>query len=261
VTAKPATLFVDADNTLWDTDAVFAAAQRQLLADVAVELDATMPEGDQLVFLRAVDQALAERHHARLRYPPRLLIQAVELTLDGMSADAAARAAWKGSLGYRLPADAAEKIEYRYFAALAMPPELRPGVLDGLERLRAAGNVMLVISEGAKARVERTLARLDLAKFFDRVLEAPKVPELYQRLRKLTGTPERAFMVGDQLERDIVPARKAGVTTIYFPGGFQPRWSPAVGTVGPDYIIASFAEVPAIIEAEIAGGRRGAATG
>ena len=190
---------------------------------------------------------MAERHHAGLRYPPRLLIQAVELALDGMPAEAAARAAWRASPGYRLPAVGAERIEERYFAALTMSPDLRPGVLDGLERLQAADSMMLVISEGAKARVERSLARLGLAKFFERVMEAPKVPELYHRVRRLTGAPERAFMVGDQLDRDIVPAREAGVTTIYFPGGFQPRWSPAIEKVQPDHVIASFAEVPNIV--------------
>lgn len=247
MTTKPATVFVDADNTLWDTDAVFAAAQRQVLTDVATALDTPSPGDDKLAFVRAVDQALAERHHAGLRYPPRLLIQAVELALNGMPADTAARAAWKGGLKYRLPADAAERVEARYFGALAMPPDLRPGVRDGLERLWAADSVMLVISEGAKERVRRNLAQFGLTKFFRRVIEAPKVPELYRRICNLTGGPDRAFMVGDQLDRDIMPARNAGVTTIYFPGGFQPRWSPVVESAAPDYTVASFAEVPSIV--------------
>lgn len=247
MSAAPATLFVDADNTLWDTDAIFAHAQHQLLADVAAALDEVLPALDPLCFVRSVDQALAERHHAGLRYPPRLLIGAVELALSGASADAAARAAWKGRPVYRLQAEGADRIEQRYFAALALPAQLRPGVAEGLERVRAAGCLMLVISEGAKSRVELNLERLGLSGFFDRVIEAPKAPELYQRVLRLTGTTDRAFMVGDQLDRDIVPARAAGVTAIYFPGGFQPRWSPAIESASPDHIVESFAEVPDII--------------
>jgi hypothetical protein len=33
------------------------------------------------------------------------------------------------------------------------------------------------------------------------------------------------MMVGDQLDRDIEPAKAAGFVTAWFPGGFTPRWS------------------------------------
>ena len=246
----PATLFVDADNTLWDTDAVFAHAQLALLGDVVSALGTSVPAGDALAFIRAVDQALAERHHAGLRYPPRLLIRATELALTGTPADAAARTAWKGNSQYHIDDDAAGAIEQSFFAALAIPPEPRPGVVEGLERLHAEDCLLLVISEGAKAKIDRNAERLGIARFFDRVLEAPKSPEIYRRVLRLTGAPSRAYMVGDQLDRDIAPAKIAGIGTIYFPGGFQPRWSPAVEKVGPDHIIASFAEVPDIVLAE-----------
>ncbi len=54
-------------------------------------------------------------------------------------------------------------------------------------------------------------------------------------------------MVGDQLDRDIGPAKEAGLTTIYFPGGFSPRWAPAEESVGPAFRVSSFAEVPEIV--------------
>lgn len=242
-----ATIFVDADNTLWDTDAVFAGAQLAMLDAVATALGASVPSGDALAFIRAIDQALAERHHAGLRYPPRLLIRATELALKGMPPDAAARTAWKGRSHYNITDDIAGEIEQDFFAALATPPELRLGVVDGLEKLHAAGCLLLVISEGAKAKIDRNAERLGVAMFFDRVIEAPKSPEIYQRVLRLTGAPARAFMVGDQLDRDIAPAKVAGIGTIYFPGGFQPRWSPTVQKVRPDHVVANFAEVPDIV--------------
>lgn len=246
----PAILFVDADNTLWDTDAVFARAQLALLDDVVAALGTSPPPGDALAFIRAVDQALAERHHAGLRYPPRLLIRATELALMGTPADAAARNSWKGISLYRIDDDAASAIEQSFFAALATPPEPRPGVLEGLERLHAVACLLLVISEGAKAKIDRNAEKLGIARFLDRVLEVKKSPEVYRRILRLTSVPSRAYMVGDQLDRDIAPAKVAGIGTIYFPGGFQPRWSPVVETIGPDHIIASFAEVPHIVLGE-----------
>jgi len=255
VTATPerATIFIDADNTLWDTDSVFAQAQLALLAAVEGRLARRTLGEDRLAFIRAIDQALAQRHHAGLRYPPRLLVRGAELALCGASAEDAARGAWRGNHSYQIAEDAAGEIETEFFAALGSAPALRPGVAEGLQALEAAGYLLLVVTEGAKPKVERNAERLGLRGHFDRIVEGPKAPALYRRVLTLTGAPSRAFMVGDQLDRDIVPARTAGLQTIYFPGGFTPVWAPSAETVLPDYIIESFAEVPAIIEAELAG--------
>jgi putative hydrolase of the HAD superfamily len=246
----PATVFVDADNTLWDTDTVFAHAQLALLNDVVSALGMSVPPVDALAFIRAVDQALAERHHAGLRYPPRLLIRATELALAGMPADAAARTAWKGNCQYHIDDDAVVAIEQRFFSALAVPSEPRPGVVEGLKTLHAEDCLLLVISEGSKAKIDRNAERLGIARLFNRVLEVRKSPEVYRRVLRLTGVPGRAYMIGDQLDRDIAPAKIAGIGTIYFPGGFQPRWSPAVEKISPDHIISSFAQVPHIVLGE-----------
>src|SRR5690606_10201566 len=72
----PATVFVDADNTLWDTDGVFAAAQLGLLAQVEATTHTTLNVAGRLAYVRAIDQEIAERHHAGLRYPLKLLISA-----------------------------------------------------------------------------------------------------------------------------------------------------------------------------------------
>ncbi|NKC23436.1 hypothetical protein HED50_22875 [Ochrobactrum oryzae] len=36
-------------------------------------------------YVRGFDQAIAERHHLGLRYPPRLLVNAIALALRGLS--------------------------------------------------------------------------------------------------------------------------------------------------------------------------------
>ncbi|KPF54088.1 hypothetical protein IP65_09825 [Novosphingobium sp. AAP1] len=245
----PATVFLDADNTLWDTDGVFAAAQLHLLAAVESAAGRQSVAEDRLAFVRAADQRIAEHHHAGLRYPPRLLIAALADALHGEDVARAARLALVGSGKERIAEDVMGVIEAAYFSDLGHAPAIRPGVEAGLLALEAAGCNVLIITEAARAKVERTAKRLGLDTHFTRIVEGAKRPDLYRRILRLTGTRE-AFMVGDQLDRDIAPAKAAGLETIYFPGGFQPRWLPAVGKVGPDYTIASFAEVPDIVLAE-----------
>lgn len=243
----PVTVFVDADNTLWDTDGVFAAAQLNLLLAIEEATGQKSNESDRLAFVRVADQALAERHHAGLRYPPRLLVNALADTLHGEDAERSARLALTQSGIVHLSDESVVPMIQAYFADLARAPALRPGVEAGLLALEDAGCTVLIVTEGARAKVERTAEKLGLGGHFTRIIEGAKRPDLYRRVLRLTKTTHRAFMIGDQLDRDIAPAKVAGLDTIYFPGGFQPRWTPAVDQVRPDHVIASFAEVPDIV--------------
>src|SRR5262249_14799573 len=147
-----------------------------------------------------------------------------------------------------------ERIESEFFTALQEPPALRPGVREGLERLHAAECLVIILTEGARDRVIRT-ANYHRLTSFDRVVEAKKERRMFSRMLRLKRFRSGAFMVGDQLERDIRPAKEAGMRTIYFPGGFKPRWEPAEALVQPDYRIASFSEVPDIVFSECTGSR------
>jgi putative hydrolase of the HAD superfamily len=106
---------------------------------------------------------------------------------------------------------------------------------------------VLIVTESAEAKATATAERLGLRGHFTRIIEGKKRSDLYKRVLRLTGSDGQAFMVGDQLDRDIAPAKEAGLTTIYFPSGFKPKWMPDEAEVQPDFKIASFAEVPAIV--------------
>lgn len=245
----PATVFIDADNTLWDTDAIFAKAQLDLLSFVEGETGIFYPGDDRLAFLRRIDQALAKSHHAGLRYPSRLLAQGTSLALGGLSPGQAARLALKGmNAQHAISGMAAAVAEEGFLVAIRDLPDLRPGVREGLAVLHSAGCPILVISEGVRARVSRTAEAHQIGRFIDRIIVAPKLPELYNRVLRLTGMPARAFMIGDQLDRDIAPAKAAGLETIYFPGNFKPSWQLGEDAVAPDHRISSFAEVPRIVQ-------------
>jgi putative hydrolase of the HAD superfamily len=243
----PATVFIDADNTLWDTDSIFAEAQLKLLGRVEAAAGVATDAQDRLTYVRDIDQAIAERHHARLRYPPKLLVRGLEAALSGLQADRAARTAWRGSRLAALPDSIVAQIEEDFFAELSRVPEVRPGVYEGLSALRRANTVVLVVTEGPRLKVEKTASLLGLDNLVSRIIEGPKRPELYRRVLRLAGTPQRAFVIGDQLDRDTAPAKAAGLKTIYFPGKFRPRWTPEEALIQPDYTISNFLEVPSIV--------------
>ncbi|TMJ20513.1 MAG: HAD family hydrolase [Alphaproteobacteria bacterium] len=245
--APRATVFVDADNTLWETDSVFAAAQLNLLEGVETLLNRKASAADRLAFVRSVDQRLAQKHHDGLRYPPRLLVRGIAIALDGMGAERAVKAAWLGSASSPLPEAREAEVERNFFGDIATLPEPRPGVLEGLDALQDAGCLVLVVTEAASRKTEEIAAKLGMADHFDRVVEGRKRPALYQRIVRLAGTPDRSFMVGDQLDRDIAPAKAAGLETIYYPGNFKPRWQLDEDAGAPDHRISSFAEVPGIV--------------
>lgn len=246
----PAIVFVDADNTLWDTDGVFAKAQLALLESVEAIIGSAAPTTDRLAYVRELDQSLAERHHAGLRYPPRFLVKALALALTGASSEFAARLAWSGGQeGQRVPEDVAILVEDAFLSRLRIPPPLRPGVHHGLAGLHAIGCPVMILTEGNRQKVMSIAKGHGLTASFDRVIEGKKERRLFERILRLTGHPSQAFMVGDQLERDIRPAKEAGLRTVYFPGGFRPRWEPAEAAVKPDYRIESFDEVPHILAA------------
>ena len=243
----PATVFVDADNTLWDTDSVFADAQRKMLERVEAATSAAADADDRLAYVRAVDQAIAERHHAGLRYPPKLLVRGLEEALAGLPVARAARAARRSPFHSRLSEGCLREIEEAFIVDLSCTPKIWLGVREGLKALRAANCLVLIVSEEARAKVEITSKRLGLDRLVARIIEGQKRPELYRRILRFTGAPKRGFMVGDQLDRDIAPAKAAGLETIYFPGGFRPRWTMNEAKAGPDHIIATFAAVPGIV--------------
>jgi putative hydrolase of the HAD superfamily len=239
--------FVDADNTLWDTDGVFASAQLSLLTAVEGSIGRSTP-GDRLTFVRSIDQALAERHHLGLRYPPRLLAIAVALALRGAQAGVAAKVAWAGgpASGGLEPA-LAKQFEREFIQCSRQLPDLLPGVRGGLNRLHDGGVLILIVTEGARERVAKTADAHGLTRFFDRIVEGPKSERLFQRVQKLGRVRVPAFMIGDQLRRDIQPAKAAGLVTIYVPSRFRPQWEPDELAVGPDYRVVRFDQAADII--------------
>jgi putative hydrolase of the HAD superfamily len=214
-------LFTDADNTLWDTNAVFVEAQLELLRALERGTGMVAPEGHDrgLAFLRAVDQRLARQHPDHLRYPPVLLVSGLLHALSGHSPIRAADLA----LAATHPSGYENDIE-NYLTALRALPALREGVRETLTSARRCGVPVTVVSE---ERAERCIARLeahDIAVLINDVVSAPKTVQLFKELRA-GRLRRRCIMVGDQPDRDISPAKRAGFECYLYPSDFTPFWS------------------------------------
>lgn len=250
--------FIDADNTLWNTDEVFATGHIALLEKVEKATGLSGPSDGRLELVRRLDQGIALRHPAGLRYPPRLLVQALVHALKGLSTEEALRQSWTDMTSPIDPSRAdidVLRIEREFVASLAFSPPLRPGVRKGLTELVSARWRLLILTEGSRERIVATATYHKIEHLFDRVLEARKHARLFERIRRLIR-PRIAIMIGDQLDRDIRPAKAAGYATVYFPGDFRPHWEPTVNDVAPDFTITSFDEVPMIVrQLKVKGGR------
>ncbi len=103
--------------------------------------------------------------------------------------------------------------------------ELMPEVEKTLQELSRGFNLFVASNAGSSDAelVEKALQRVGIAPYFKAIftgieLESKK-PELafYRNLCRKIGTPPgRCLMVGDNLEKDIIPARRIGMQAAWF---------------------------------------------
>ena len=55
--------------------------------------------------------------------------------------------------------------------------------------------------------------------------------------------PENAFMIGDRLDNDIIPAKQMGMKTIWIKQGFGKLQHPLSEDEAPDYVISNLSEL------------------
>jgi putative hydrolase of the HAD superfamily len=96
----------------------------------------------------------------------------------------------------------------------------RPGTLEALDRLRAAGLRLGVVSN-SDGRVEEALTAAGLRDRFDVILDSALVgvekpdPAIFRAaLTALAVAPEEALYVGDLYDVDVVGARAAGIEAV-----------------------------------------------
>lgn len=110
--------------------------------------------------------------------------------------------------------------------------QLRPGIDDLLKRLAARG-----LALGAAGCPAERLVRSGIAPLFAANLELP---------------PSACILVGDRLDRDIAPAKAAGMATIQFRSGRYRKQRPRSEVETPDAVVTDVRELEEAIAALIA---------
>jgi putative hydrolase of the HAD superfamily len=147
-------------------------------------------------------------------------------------------------------------LEVRAARSWDYPPDALHGdVVGALERLRDAGYRLGVIAN-QPSQVRAAMARDGLVPFFevwavsdDLGLQKPD-PALFRHAIGTAGVaPERSLMAGDRLDYDIVPAKAAGMRTVWVLRGEAPDEPTAEQRGVPDAVVADLAGLPDAVDA------------
>jgi phosphoglycolate phosphatase len=189
----------DLDGTLVDSAGEIAAA-----------LNATLAELDRPPFARREVEALIGRG-VRVLVERALRIARV----TGASLD-----------------QAVARFEAHYAANVGRHASLFPGVRDGLERLRADGISMAVVTNKPRYFTEQLLRSLEIDDFFaatvagdDGIARKPAGDMLVAAARQLGVDLDSVLMIGDS-ENDVDAAREAGCVVWCVPYGYNEGRTP-----------------------------------
>ena len=232
--ALPAAILFDMDDTVVDTHRASRAAWERAAAEVA-----------------------------RTRGLDRGLIRQAFLTADRWYWQDPERADW----GRLQQAEARSRIARRALRQLALRDDgtsrwvgpfvvqarieaLQPfaGALETLAELRRRGVALALVTNGEAAGQRAKIERVQLAPRFDVVVVEGEFgigkpsPEVFEHaLAALRAPPERAWMVGDDLAKDIAGGQAAGLRTVWVDS--RAEGLPAQAAVRPDRIVRAIAEL------------------
>jgi putative hydrolase of the HAD superfamily len=257
-----AVIIFDADNTLWDTNAVFVAAQTALLRTLQREGLLDDP-AHQLPALRRLDNALVTRLGSA-EYDFRTLTMAMALKFrHGVAEDEAIERVIAGEERNGSVRAIAERAHAALIAGLEKLPVLLPYAAETLAVIRRARGpdcrlVTLVFSEGHEPRLRRAIEAHTTALdgLVDDYVIAPKSAQSFAATRdrglRLLGEvrdPKSilSVMVGDSLKRDIKFANQAGFVTVYVPAAYKGHETPSEPDEQPYATIADLRQLPAVL--------------
>ena len=147
-------------------------------------------------------------------------------------------------------ADLAAAIARDFASRRRQRMRLFPDAVDCLDRLRAGGIGLALVTNGDAEQQRDKIVRHDLARFFDVILiegefGAGKPDEIVYRhaLRALGVSADTAWMVGDNLEWDVGAPQRLGLRGVWIDR--TGAGLPAESRVTPDRIIRTLRELGA----------------
>ena len=126
--------------------------------------------------------------------------------------------------------------------------KLVPGSIDTLSHFRGNGILTAMVTNGASEFQRQKIERFELAKYFDYILVEgefgagkPDKSVFLHAVKELGCNPTQAWMVGDDLKRDIIGANEAGIFSVWV--DWQNNGLPVNTLARPDRIITAISEL------------------
>lgn len=237
------TLIFDADNTLWDTNAVFNAAQK-VFVDELIGWDPNLDPDIGMQELHAADQTLIQKA-GRAEYDFVWLWRVLVHRHLNKS---------QQQESHLCPVAGEERVIELFMKQLKAIPPLLPNVITTLQELQHPdfrGITVGVFSEGRTNRLSQVFqAHQSLVELIDFFVIGNKSVEQYEQLATELELKDQAkYMVGDSLKKDIYNAKKAGYQTIFIPSRYTAQNQNI--SIDADYVISNISEVPQVLRQEL----------
>lgn len=190
----------DGDDTLWSTEPLYDEARETARAVVT----ANGENGEEWEELqRRIDvENVAKLGYSPERFPTSC-VQAYErlCVVHGLVPDSAV----------------ASSIRQAAQAVFDRDPELVSGAREALASLRALGVRLALLTKGDPSVQRRRVDRSGLEPSFDlvRIVSDKSPDDIRAVVSELQVPPERAWMVGNSIRSDVLPALEAGIRAIW----------------------------------------------
>ena len=207
-TAYPKAILIDLDDTILELNSSVDKCWRTVCGRFAPRINVTPEE-----LLSAIDQIRgwywsdAERHRSG-----RLNLYAARREVVNLALQ---------SLGINDPA-AADGLADDYGVEMDRCTEPFPGAMDTLEHLKKKRVLLALLTNGASEIQRRKIDRFNLAPLFNIILVEeemgfgkPDERVFLKALQHFGLRPDKAWMVGDDLERDIAGAQQLGIFSLW----------------------------------------------
>lgn len=147
-----------------------------------------------------------------------------------------------------LTTDFARTFGHRFHAYREEQAKFFPGALETIRALRERGVKLALVTNGAAAPQRAKVERFALAPLFDHVqiegeagFGKPQDEAYLHAMRALGVTPSETWMVGDNLEWEVVAPQRLGIFAIWH--DHLGEGLPPGSDIRPDRIIRSIAEL------------------
>lgn len=222
-------VIVDLDGTMVDT-----------LGDFVVALNHTLDD----LRLPPVARDLVERTVGKGSEHLVRTVLAHQLALPEVAASGAVALSWPRDQVDEL---ALQRYQHHYLFVNGQHADVYPGVVEGLQRLRASGRALACLTNKPRAFAQALLEIKGLAGYFSQVFggdsferKKPDPLPLLKTCEALGTTPAQTLMVGDS-QNDGIAARAAGCPVALVTYGYN--HGDPIAEAPHDLLIGSLAEL------------------